>query len=132
MTRFRFESCGATVLTLEAWFGLAAFDLALVTGFARALERVRRAPVRAQRDAPPPHDVVWAIDEACVWYVKRVPCLQRSAVTACLLRRHGVSADLVIGYRRIPFESHAWVEVDGRIVNDRTQYQKFFMVIERF
>ena len=74
---------------------------------------------------------VWSVDEACVWYVKRAPCLQRSAVTACLLRRHGIRAEMVIGYRGLPFESHAWVEVDARIVNDRPQYQKFFTVLER-
>ncbi len=74
---------------------------------------------------------IWAVDEACVWYVKRAPCLQRSAVATRLLRRHGVPAELVIGYRPIPFESHAWVEVGGQIVNDRPQYKKFFAVLER-
>jgi hypothetical protein len=119
-------------LTARAWLGLAAFDLALRAGFARAYERVRAVPVnRRRRDACLPEHIVWAVDEACVWYVKRAPCLQRSAVAACLLRRHGVRAELVIGYRALPFESHAWVEVDGRIVNDRPQYQKFFTVLER-
>jgi hypothetical protein len=119
-------------LTARAWLGLAAFDLALVAGFARAHERVRAYSVnRRRRDACLPEHIVWAVDEACVWYVKRAPCLQRSAVAACLLRRHGVRAELVIGYRALPFESHAWVEVDGHIVNDRPQYQKVFTVLER-
>ena len=119
-------------LTVLAWLGLAAFDLALLAGFAHAHERVRACRVRPRRrDAFRPEHIVWAVDEACVWYVKRAPCLQRSAVTACLLRRNGVRAALVIGYRALPFESHAWVEVDGRIVNDRPQYQKFFTVLDR-
>jgi hypothetical protein len=119
-------------LTACAWLGLAAFDLALLAGFARAYERIRAVPVnRRGRDACLPQQIIWAVDEACVWYVKRAPCLQRSAVAACLLRRHGVHAELVIGYRALPFESHAWVEVDGHIVNDRPQYQKFFTVLER-
>jgi hypothetical protein len=119
-------------LTARAWLGLAAFDLALLAGFARAHERVRACGVNPRRrDACGPEQIVWAVDEACVWYVKRAPCLQRSAVTACLLRRSGVRAELVIGYRALPFESHAWVEVDGRVVNDRPQYQKYFTVLER-
>jgi hypothetical protein len=119
-------------LTAEAWLSLAAFDLALFTGFARVHERLRRCPVRARAVKSQTADqVVWAVDEACVWYVKRAACLQRSAVATRLLRRRGIRADLVIGYRPIPFESHAWVEVDGRIVNDRQQYQKFFAVLER-
>jgi hypothetical protein len=119
-------------LTARAWLGLAAFDLVLLAGFARAHEQVRAVAVNQRgRDACVPEDVVWAVDEACVWYVKRAPCLQRSAVAACLLRRQGVRAELVIGYRALPFESHAWVEIDGRVVNDRPQYQKFFAVLER-
>ncbi len=118
-------------MTCEAWFALAAFDLAIPRGFAHAQDRVRRMRRRSRRVVPEPQDIVWAVDEACVWYVKRVPCLQRSAVTTCLFRRHGLAADLVIGYRPTPFESHAWVEVGGRVVNDRPQYQKHFTVLER-
>jgi hypothetical protein len=119
-------------LTAQAWVGLVLFDLAILSGFARVHERVRRSAVRSRAAARPwpPEDVVWAVDEACVWYVRRAACLQRSVVATRLLRRHGVHADLVIGYRAIPFESHAWVEVDGRVVNDRPQYQKFFAVLE--
>jgi Transglutaminase-like superfamily len=106
------------------------FDLALLAGFVHVHERIRRTPI-APREPVAVSDGVWAVDEACVWYLKRAACLQRSAVTAWLLRRHGVPAHVVIGYRPIPFESHAWVEVDGKVVNDRPQYQKFFTVIER-
>jgi hypothetical protein len=63
--------------------------------------------------------------------VKRAACLQRSAVATWLLRRHGVPAELVIGYRPLPFESHAWVEVDGQVVNDLPQYKKVFKVLDR-
>jgi hypothetical protein len=126
------HSLRLAALTAHAWLGLAAFDLVLLAGFARAYERVRGCAVKPRRRRRfATEQVVWAVDEACVWYLKRAPCLQRSAVAACLLRRHGVPAELVIGYRALPFESHAWVEVDGRIVNDRPQYQKAFTVLER-
>jgi hypothetical protein len=56
-------------------------------------------------------------------YFKPVLCLQRSVCAVRLLRIHGVVARLVIGYRPAPFFSHAWVEVDGRIVNGSPAYQ---------
>jgi hypothetical protein len=118
-------------LLAQAWLALAAFDVALLAGFARVHDRVRRCRVRRRSGRPAIDDVVWAVDEACVWYVKRAACLQRSAVATWLLRRHGVAATLVIGYRPVPFESHAWVEVDGAIVNDRPQYQQVFSVLDR-
>lgn len=121
------------LLTGQAWLGLVAFDVARLAGFVRLHEWVRRYRVRDGRegDLPPVDDLVWAVEEACVWYVKRAACLQRSAIATWLLRRHGFAAELVIGYRPIPFESHAWVELNGLVVNDRQQYKNFFAVLER-
>jgi hypothetical protein len=132
MRRVRPDRMRLAVLTAQAWVGLPAFDLALRAGFARAHERVRGCRVRTRPEPMlPAEQIIWAVDEGCVWYVKRAPCLQRSAVAAHLLRRHGVPAELVIGYRPTLFESHAWVEVGGQIINDRPQYKKFFAVLER-
>lgn len=65
-----------------------------------------------------------AIDAASCFYVKPVLCLQRSVCAVRLLRRLGSPARLVIGFRAVPFLSHAWVEVDGRTVNDSPSYRK--------
>lgn len=119
------------LLTIKAWIALWAFDLLRCRGFSAihaAVHRLRTGPPRRGFSAA---DVVWAVDEACVWYIKRVACLQRSAVTTWLLRHHGIHGELVIGYRPVPFESHAWVEVDGAIVNDLSQFQSKFTVLER-
>lgn len=119
-------------LTVCASWGLMVFDLAIIGGFAGVHDAIRACTVAARRPGPRAVDeIVWAVDEACVWYVKSAACLQRSAVVTWLLHRHGVRAELVIGYRPVPFESHAWVEVEGRVVNDRPQYQRFFTVLER-
>jgi hypothetical protein len=120
-----------TALTTAAWLALAAFDAVRLAGFARIHGLVRRMPVRRSPSRVPVDDIVWAVEEACVWYVKRCPCLQRSVVATWLLRRGGAPAQLVIGYRPVPFESHAWVEVHGIVVNDRPQYRKAFRILDR-
>lgn len=76
-------------------------------------------------------DLCRAVDLACIWYGKRVLCLQRSAATTCLLRRHGIPAQLVIGIQQIPFNAHAWVEVEGRVVSDRPYMREMYAVLER-
>ena len=61
---------------------------------------------------------------ATCFYWKPVLCLQRSVCTVRLLRKYGIDARLVIGYRPSPFFSHAWVEVNGRVVYGSAAYQK--------
>jgi hypothetical protein len=121
------------IFTMEAIGGLVLYDIVALMGFARAHALVKRCPVLRRK---PPEDLTprlcRAVAEACVWYVKKVHCLERSAVATWLLRLHGVPAELVIGCRPVPVQSHAWVEVNGAVVNDRPQYQKFFRVLERF
>ncbi len=120
-----------TGLTTHAWLLLLLFDIVALAGFSHVHARLRRRATRPTCAALRVDDIIWAVDEACVWYFKRAACLQRSAVSTWLLRGCGITAELVIGYRPTPFESHAWVEVAGHIVNDRQQYQKFFAVLER-
>jgi hypothetical protein len=59
-------------------------------------------------------------------------CLQRSAATACLLKRCGIPAQMVIGAQQMPFKAHAWVEVDGRVVNDKPYMTEIYAVLDRF
>ena len=120
-----------TMLTLEAWLELVAFDGTRPAGFARLCAALRRRPGSFWPPVADPQDIVWSVEEACVWYVKRAACLQRSFVATRLLRRHGFAAELVIGCRPLPFESHAWVEIDGRVVNDLPHYQRAFTVLNR-
>jgi hypothetical protein len=115
MMRRSRDTLALALLVVRAWMALLIFDVVRLAGFGRIHRLVDRCPV----------------DEACVWYVKACACLQRSVVSTWMLRRRGFYASLVIGYRPIPFESHAWVEVGGVIVNDRPQYQKAFRVLER-
>jgi len=49
-----------------------------------------------------------------------------------LLRRHGVSAELRLGARKQSnrFEAHAWVELDGAILNDSAAGDVHFVPFE--
>jgi len=72
-----------------------------------------------------------AVDSACVFYLKRVLCLQRSAATTMLLRRYGFPAQLVIGARILPFKSHAWVELDKLVINDKSYTREIYRELQR-
>ena len=117
-------------LVVRAWCGLARFDLlrALPTG---STLRLRRIAPRGQKatQAERTSVVCNAVATATCLYWKPVMCLQRSVCTARLLRARGVPARLVIGYRPNPFLSHAWVEVDGRVVNDSPVYRQRLFVL---
>jgi hypothetical protein len=97
------------------------------------LHRIVRSWNVSGEKAPPEvtDRVCNAVNHACVWYPKRALCLQRSAVTTCLLRNCGVSAQMVMGAQKLPFKAHAWVEVGGRPVNERTDVQSIFGIWER-
>lgn len=118
---------------VHAWLLLLHFDwLMRSRGFEAMYETVRRETLNA-RNRPKVDDALLssAIDTACVLYFKPVLCLQRSAALAVLLRRYGLYGELVIGVQPLPFQSHAWVEMDGRIVNDKPTVKRFFQVLDR-
>src|SRR5579863_5460395 len=120
-------------LVLRAYLKLIQFDFALTGGnFAALHDKVRNHPVGK---ATPASDAVericQAVDLACIWYWKEALCLQRSAATTCLLRSCGAAAQMVIGAHTSPFKAHAWVEVDGRVVNDKPYVRKIYAVLDR-
>ena len=120
-------------LVFRAYLKLICFDLYLARGNFKALYGKVRG-YRLRKPAPLPEAVekiCSAIDMACIWYWREVLCLQRSAVTACLLKRYGVPAELVIGAQRMPFKAHAWVEVGGRVVNDKPYTPEMYAVLDR-
>ena len=100
--------------------------------FAALHTAVRNSQVR-RRTTPGTSvaDLCRAVDIACIWYWIKVLCLQRCAAATCLLRRHGIPAELVIGTQQVPFNAHAWVEVDGQVVTDRAYMHEMYVVLDR-
>jgi hypothetical protein len=72
-----------------------------------------------------------AVNYACIWYPKQALCLQRSFVTTYLLRRNGIPAQMVLGAKNFPFKAHAWVEIAGCVVNERSDVQSTYTVWDR-
>jgi hypothetical protein len=118
---------------LEAYLMLLWFGVSVTRGnFCGLYERVRNFPLGPSEPAPDTVErICSAVDLACIWYWKQAMCLERSAATACLLRRHGVAAQLVIGAQRLPFKAHAWVEVEDRVVNDKPYVTEIYAVLDR-
>ena len=122
-----------SLLVCKAYSNLIRFELYLKRGSFRSLyDRVRNYPVG--RNAPEPaivERICSAVDMAVIWYPKQVLCLQRSAAAACLLKAYGVRAQLVIGAQQMPFKAHAWVEVEGQVVNDKPYTSAMYAVLDR-
>jgi hypothetical protein len=120
-------------LVLQAFAALIQHDLFLWRhDFAALHAKTHLFPIAARQ--PEPDDIekiTQSVAYACIWYPKKVLCLQRSSVAVALLRRYGVRAEMVIGAQRLPLKAHAWVEVNGRVVNDKQEVQTDYFVMER-
>jgi Transglutaminase-like superfamily len=113
-------------LLLSALYELARYEVNIRSrGSGRILSQLKLQTVTAK---PAGRELEQAVCDAVLLatclYWKPVLCLQRAVCTVRLLRRRGLPARLVIGYRPSPFFSHAWVEVDGRVVYGSPAYQK--------
>jgi hypothetical protein len=108
-----------TALVIEASYALLRFDVA------RRFRKPRTMlvlPPPASRQTATLARVVDALNIAVALYWKPVGCLQHSVCLARLLRRHGFAGEVVIGYRPRPFLAHAWVTVDGAVINESSTY----------
>lgn len=65
--------------------------------------------------------------------VVRGNCLSKSIVLWRLLRRAGVPASVRLGGCKEDrqFAAHAWVELDGRVINDPDTTRRFFVPLQR-
>lgn len=122
-----------SVLVLKAFWNLILFDIYLTRGnFAALYDRVRNYPIKHAFAVPSTiQRICAAVDLACIWYWKEVFCLQRSAAATCLLRKYGFPAQMVIGAQQMPFKAHAWIEVEGSVVNDKPYTPQKYALLDR-
>lgn len=121
-----------TVLTFRACRLLLSLEQPLARRDFRTFYRsVRDRAVCASRADVSCEQACRAINLACVFYFKQVACLQRCSALVFLLRGLGIPATLVLGAQRLPFKAHAWVEVNGRVVNDSKSSIELYGVLDR-
>ncbi|MCU4930820.1 lasso peptide biosynthesis B2 protein [Bacillus thuringiensis] len=71
------------------------------------------------------------IDKVCFWFFGNAQCLHRSLIGFKLLRQQGLSVQLVVGVKKFPFSSHAWVECDGTVINDVQRVKESYIEVFR-
>lgn len=113
------------LLVVRALYELARYDVIHLLLRSRSIQRHLPARAIGVRELSPESatTITNALVLAGCLYWKPVRCLQRSVCMVRLLRAQGVAARLVIGYRPAPFFSHAWVEVNGHVINDSPVYR---------
>lgn len=64
------------------------------------------------------------------WY--KADCLRRSFVLFSLLRRRGIACELIYGthVNLESFSAHAWVELEGVVLNDQANVRETFSAFE--
>jgi hypothetical protein len=125
--------CNRALLAVRVIWRLALFDAMLaLRGFRSIYQDLSRHGLAARpRQMELENAICRAVTQVCSFYWKPVLCLQRSAVTASLLRTYGIDATVVIGYKPAPLFSHAWVEVEGRVVGGSPAYQRTLCPLTR-
>ncbi len=59
-------------------------------------------------------------------------CLPRSLALVMALRRLGVDAEICFGVQKFPFLAHAWVEANGRAINETPDAVQRYTLLARF
>jgi hypothetical protein len=107
---------------------LRVADVALhAAGLRRAVRLARRLAGRtAQRSSSPDtrliDETTRRLATAASLYPRRALCLEQSLSLHVLLGRRGIATDLRIGVHQLPFYAHAWVEHQGRPINEREEF----------
>jgi hypothetical protein len=120
-------------LVILCWMFLFYFELLMRSRDLEALHKTVRDQSPRSTSALPTRSaeqLCLALDYACVFYFKKVLCLQRSAATTTLLRCYGWSARMITGAQVLPFRSHAWVEIQGQVVNDKPYMREIYQVLD--
>jgi len=117
------------LLLMLPWLALSM----RVFGFRRTYRRLER---RGARTTVPRASVdhitalVIHVNRHVLPYQSR--CLLESLALWHLLRRRGHGAELYLGARTLlgPLEAHAWVELDGRVLNDEANVRDIYEPFE--
>jgi hypothetical protein len=129
----------------DRWLLLQACVLLPLVALTRRLTSFRRLQDMLTRLLPPPdasagdgedrlieaRSVTRIIQIAAAYGVLPTNCLERSLVLWALLRRRGIAGEVCFGVRRDgdDLQAHAWVELDGVVLNDTADVGERFTVV---
>lgn len=126
----------------KGWLGLAqAYRYLLVAGWHLRVRRRRLSRWLAEGPPGPlpvgPEDAsfadfaAWCVGAAAKRPFRWARCLQRSLALCLWLEAHGLSPRLRIGVRKDGprLDAHAWVECQGRVINDGPMVEKEFALL---
>jgi len=106
-------------------------------GICWTLKRLQQIPVSAMQQ---PEQVDFILHRMLrvyrssrqLWNRGRDDCLPRSLALVVALRRLGVDAEICFGVLKFPFAAHAWVEADGRVLNETPESVRRYTLLARF
>jgi hypothetical protein len=118
---------------------LPAMEIALRLGGLRLVHRAigleRRSGMRAGNGGTlDAQQLARLVAAAARWGPWRASCMVRSLTLQCLLKRHGLESRLRLGVRKAgkSLEAHAWVEHQGRPLNEPANVSQNFAPFEPF
>lgn len=123
-------------LSLRALAALPMTSLGLrLFGYNRTWRLLAASALRPgpRRDPGDVDLVARAVNRAARRWPSEPTCLARSLVLWWFLRRRGWPADVWVGVRReaAAMEAHAWVELSGRVLNDRPDVRDRYVAFEQ-
>jgi hypothetical protein len=131
-TRLQWLTLRAFVLfiLIDIGFGIAGFDVVYERIVRRG--RSRTAELPRTSEAARVRDTLAAVMHATRWYYRtRLDCLPKALTLFSLLRNQGIPAELCLGVKRFPFAGHAWVEVNGAVIDTKPEQVRPYTVITR-
>ena len=120
-------------LVIETCATLPLVSIGLMAlGWRRLKTMLSRTPTTGPRDG----EFEWQAARITNAVGRRMPipatCLQRSVTLWWTLGRRKIDSRVVMGARKdqSDFHAHAWVEVDGVVINDRQDLRETFAVFD--
>lgn len=124
--------------TLRVLWTFLLIDLGFwALGFDRTFQWIakagRKAPRAAEDVAEHEVEAIFAAVQRAnrFYYRRRLDCLPKALATYRFLRLHRVPAQLCLGVRKYPFSGHAWVEFEGKVLDDQPDRVRGYTLLKR-
>ncbi|WP_110932679.1 lasso peptide biosynthesis B2 protein [Paenibacillus bouchesdurhonensis] len=122
---------------IQVAFALIRFQIELrIYGFQKIFPKyVERYPIPKHSENERNHigqmnHLLRTIDMACALAPFKAECLHRSFLGFRFVRtKCSIPVDLVIGVKKFPFTSHAWLVLNDKNINEAEGYTKQFIII---